>query len=561
MPRRRVSKSAWVDKGDFYEKADQTELLVEALMLEGERARGDLTAFYEFVIKNELTKESLVPSPHQILMFSFMLHHNWCVIRIPVLCAKTFSMTAAAMWFVGRDVTQRWVILSKTQKQARKPLSMMSDYIEDFDLGAQLRVTFPTLEPSTRSKDSWNMNEITVERPAGIRDSTLIAAGVDTKIEGSRISGILCDDLIDAENSGTPDQRKSLLSNFQSRFTSRMDVKSSRVVVTNTPWHKDDLSYSLENKLGWPTVTMDIYGNIRFSNVEASWLKTVIGFYIRESAKRGRGWYRLVAHDPDPQEETPLWPDKYSPKDIHELRYGMHGKGGYLPYEFARLFLCQPMDDSMLRCQKSWVEKCKLLGMGMTLTSNYVGVNKTITGIDLAVGKKRKFHDETTFFTIEELPNGTKVVLDIESGRYTGPEIRDKTIAKAKAYGSVIYVETNGAQKYIQDFTKEKNKDIKVRSHSTQKNNKGDVDYGVESGFGEIKDEGWIIPCDSEGICHPQVQLWIDEMVYYQPPPAHPGDRLMAWWIAREGARRSRSSDDPTPSTGKRLEMSNTGGF
>jgi hypothetical protein len=37
----------------------------------------------------------------------------------------------------------------------------------------------------------------------------------------------------------------------------------------------------------------------------------------------------------------------------------------------------------------------------------------------------------------------------------------------------------------------------------------------------------------------PQIQEWIDEMLYYQPS-AHTGDRLMACWMAREAARQVR---------------------
>lgn len=558
---RRAVKPKWLYTDDSIEQVDPTEAAVGALMHDGEIARNDLSKFYSFVIKHELTKELLTPAPHQELMFNFMLHHYWCVIRIPVGCAKTFSMTAAAKWFIGKDITQRWAILSKTQKQAQKPLSMVSDYIEDDNLNARLILVFPWLKKSLRAKDKWTMNEITIDRPPGIRDSTLMAAGLETKVSGARLSGMLCDDLVDDENSFTPDQRDLTCSRFEGRFLSRMDPKKSRVIVTNTPWHKDDLTYYLEKKAGWPTITMDIYGNIRVTNVDASWLRTALDLYIRRSEKREKGWYRLIAHDPDPKEETPLWPDRYSLREINEIRYGTDGTGGYLPHEFARLFLCQPMDESAVRCHKDWTEKCKYLGLGMTLASSYNGVNKTITGIDLAVGKKRKFHDETTYFTFEILPDNTKVVLDIESGQYKGPTIREKAISKAKAYNSVLYVENNGAQQYILDFIEEKDKGIVVKSHSTQGSNKRDIDFGVESTFGEIKSEGWIIPCDRYGVCHPEVQKWIDEMVGYQPPPAHPGDRLMACWIAREGARKSYVYNDPKPKRGKSLVMSKTGGY
>jgi hypothetical protein len=258
---------------------------------------------------------------------------------------------------------------------------------------------------------------------------------------------------------------------------------------------------------------------------------------------------------------VPLWPERFSRDKIDRIRYGKKGESGYLPQQFSRLFLCNPFPDSANRCQRSWVEACKRKGIGMTLVDQYDGTNPTFTGLDPGIGKG-KHNDKTVFFTYEVFEDGTKRILDIEGGRFSGPVIVKKTVEKHKRYKSMIAVETNQAQMYLKQFAEEARADIPIKKHDTLKN-KHSITFGVESIFTEIQRGAWIIPCDKNGRCHPQVQAWIDECLYYQPPPTHTGDYLMASWIARETERRNLSRD-PKPSVGKKRHMNqqlSIGGF
>jgi hypothetical protein len=278
---------------------------------------------------------------------------------------------------------------------------------------------------------------------------------------------------------------------------------------------------------------------------------------IRPSQTRVGGaydWYRLTAFDPDPEEIHVLWEEKYPLDKIEEI------KRRTAPHSFARSFLCQPMSESDLRCKKEWIEKCKLRGIGKTLVHEYNGSNKTYTGVDLAIGKG-KHHDKTTFFTFEKQHDGSRLLLDIESGRYDGPTIIKMLIDKVDRYRSSVWVETNGAQKYLAQFAQAERKDISINSHTTSGSNKHDVDFGVESMFVEFKNGAWIIPCDNSGRCSRDVQAFLDDCLFYLPPPAHTGDRLMAAWIGREGARK-RGGSRNKPGVGKSRQITHaTGGF
>jgi hypothetical protein len=59
----------------------------------------------------------------------------------------------------------------------------------------------------------------------------------------------------------------------------------------------------------------------------------------------------------------------------------------------------------------------------------------------------------------------------------------------------------------------------------------------VESLAVELANAKWIIPSDEDGTVHPEIDAWINEMLYYNPQ-GHTGDRLMAAWIAREYSRK-----------------------
>lgn len=528
-------------------------LAERALLRKGEAARASLTDFYRLVVRHEYTKERLEPAPHQQVMFSFIEHHKRSVHRIPIGHGKTFSMAAAALWFTGNDVTQRGAFLSKIQRQAQRPLAMASDYITEPTLNKHLILAFPWLRKSPKANDPWTSTAITVERPPGIRDPSIVAAGLDNAIGGARLSWIVADDTLDVDNTSTPEAREKARVNLEGRILSRLDPKLGRCVFTNTPWDRHDLTFYLQEESHWPTLQMDVYGNIRFWNADAVWMHHALEHFLRPGKEKGT--YRLIAHDPDPDEKTPLWPERMPMEEIERERKEK------MPHEFARIYLCEPFDASAARCQRAWVERCKLRGMGHRLVTSYNGPNPVYTGVDLGIGAKDD-NDKTVFFTFELEPDGSRRILSIKSGHWDGPKIVDMIDDHHKSFGSVIIVESNAAQDYIRHFAKKRSKNIIVKAHTTTRANKLSEDFGVESIFTELRDESWIIPCDMNGDCHPEVQEWIDDMIYYMPHK-HTGDHLMACWIGRERARRH-GHNDPKPTAGKAsrwTQASRSGGF
>lgn len=501
------------------------ELALAGLVNQADISKRDVRAFFDFVMRQEHTGAEVACAPHQRVLFSFVEAHPMCVVRMPVGTSKTTSMAALTLHFLGRDLTSRGALVSATQGQAMKPLSMVRDYIES---SQPLRMVFPKLRRSPRKTDSWTITEITVDRPPGIRDPSLVAVGIDGAIAGARLSWVVVDDILDRENTSTPAGLDKVHEWFGSSVLSRVDPEGGRIVVCNTPWSPHDLTYRLE-EAGWPTLTMDVLGNITIGNAP-EWDTDEIA----PSARPGEV-YRLAAHreplSPKGEvvdESVPLWPARYSWDRIEKLKLDN------LPIHFNQLYLCVCRDDKSARCKVEWIDGCKANGRGLSLVHEASGLNPTFTGLDLAVGRGAE-HDSTAFFTFEQLPDGKRRVLDVEFGQWDGPTIVQKTLDKHARYKSVVRVENNAAQQYILQFARMMNVALPIRGHATGRN-KVHPEFGVESLFIELRNGAWVLPSDASGRTHASLGQFINECLYYQPG-AHTGDVLMAAWLAREQAR------------------------
>lgn len=507
--------------------AKRAEIITRALLRKAAAARANVERFFSFVMREEFgERRRLQALAHQRIVLDFVMSHDRCVIRMPPGFSKTFLMASLTLWLLGNDHTARGAVISSTQEQASKPVSMVRDYIEHaHDEFPELGLTFPKLQRSSNKHDAWTQTKIVVDRPPAIRDPSLVAVGYGGALPGSRLSWIVVDDILDDENTRTPDGRKKVKRWFDTTVLSRRDVKGAKIVVTNTPWHHEDLTYALE-AAGWPTLSLDCDGEITISNAP-DWDTEEIRPSIMPGEK-----YRLIAHDPDPRETIPLWPEHFTRDVLDSIREAM------AEFEYNQLYRMLPRSDEDAACKRSWIEKCKAAAREagvFDLVTEYHGSNPTFTGVDLAIGGGEE-HGFTALFTFEILPDKRRRILDIEIDRMRGPEIVRKIAEKTTAYNSIARVENNAAQDFILQFTLDMDITVPVRAHTTGRN-KVHPEHGVISLFIEIEHGAWLIPNDPAGRMPDAVEKWVADCVYYRPPPNHTGDVLMASWFAREEAR------------------------
>jgi hypothetical protein len=532
--------------------AEEVKLNLEAAEMvigDAAEAREDLVKFFNLVMRKEhgaraapgeglegaegevsvaASGEPVVAAAHQRVVFRFVQEHPLCVVRMPPDTSKTYCMATTGLWYLGRDPTDRGAFVSATQGQAMKPLGMIRDYIES---SGELRLVFPNLRRSVRKQDSWMMTEITVERPPGIRDPSAVAIGINGALDGSRIGWAVVDDILNSENTSTLAGLKKVYEWFDSTVLMRLDKRRGRCVVTNTPWGIDDLTYKLQSS-GWPTLEMDMYGNVFIYNAphfDTAELRPSDN-NLPTSDNESDLAHRLTSHDipnRDAMDEVPLWPERIGTADIAKL------KETHLPHRFAQFFLMRVRNEEAARCQQEWVDKCTVRNTGFV--DKYTGLNPVVCGVDLGVGLKRS-DSSTVFFVVElDLFSGKRRVLYVDSGHWPVDKIKQRFIDIHVAYHPIFRVENNAAQQWMVDLVRGAGMAIPVRAHRTGRE-KADPTLGLESVFLELRNGYWELPADVRGRFPPALTRAVQGALYYAPEQ-HTADELMAWWFAREQAR------------------------
>jgi hypothetical protein len=380
------------------------------------------------------------------------------------------------------------VIVSNPDGQAQKVCMTIGKYI-DSGVGGPAEATHRVFPGLRRDKTlPWTQHVINVKRTTHAKDPSVQSLGIHGNILGARIDLLILDDLIDYENTLMQTGRDDLYNWFMSTLEGRL-TRDARVWCVGTAWNRDDIMHRFARSPAWNAK--------RFPVVDAN--------------------------------DKPTWPEKWPEDRIEEKRQILG------PLEYSRQLLCIARSDEDSRFKKEWIDACIKRGEGkeLILALHEVPAGyQTFTGVDLGVSVKQG-SDLTVLFTIAVHPNGDRQVLDIQCGRWSGPDIVARIVATHNRYHSIVIVENNAAQQFIVDFTK-KTSAVPVFPYTTTGKVYRSYEFGMESMAVEMANNKWIIP-SKNGVLHPELDTWRTELQYYDPR-THPGDRLMASWFAREGA-------------------------
>ena len=449
-----------------------------------EVARRDVNEFIELVAKDEDTGERVVQAPVHVAMQREAQAHDRVVIWSHIEAGKTTQMAVLRpLWRLGNDPSLRIAIVSKTTAQSQKAVGSIQSLIEKSDAVHEI---FPNLSPGSK----WTSSAFKVKRDVESRDFSVQALGIMSAVLGARLDDVTLDDVLDRDNTLTPAARADVSGWYRANIAGRM-TRRGRVVAIGTPWHPEDLYHGFE-------------------------------------ASGGR-WRCFRYPVIDPETGALLWPERWSHERIKERAAELG------PLEAARQLYCLARDDGESRFKREWIDRCLARGNGRSmphrlghLPDGYV----TYTGVDLGASDK-KSSDLTVLFTICVHPNGDREVMCVESGQWTAPDIVSKIEDTHERFQSIVLVESNAAQGFIQQFASQRSS-MPVLPFTTGKN-KNHPELGIEGIGIELFNGKWIIP-NQAGQCSPEVDAWIAEMLYYSPDK-HTGDRLMASWFAREGSR------------------------
>lgn len=450
-------------------------------------ARGNPAAFNALVLRDERNGGPIKLAPMHEGWHELISRHDRVIVLSHVEAGKSQQISIGrTLYELGRDHNLRVAIVSNTHTQAEKIVRTIARYVER---SAELRAV-TGLVPG----EPWQQSALHVRRGVLSKDPSVQACGVHGNILGSRIDLLILDDVLDYENCRTAKARQDVADWYLSSLAGRLTDRS-RVVVVGTAFHPDDLLHRLARQPGWAAVR-----------------------------------YPVI----DDETGLPRWPERWPLERIAKTRADMG------PLEFARQMLCRARDDSESRFRMEWIERCKANGAGRRMAAGLEVVPagyRTVTGVDLAV-QQHSGADLTCLFTIIVAPSHmgeTREVLSIESGRWSGPEIVARIIDAHRRYKSLVVVENNGAQEFLLQFARAQSA-VPIRAYTTGRS-KAHPEFGIEKIATEMAAGKWIIPND-DGRCHPEVDAWISEMLYYDPR-AHTGDRVMASFFCVEGIRMS----------------------
>ncbi len=449
-------------------------------------ARKSVNHFCEFVLKDEETGKGIKQAAIHETWQKLCDEQDFLLIWAHIESGKTQQLAIArTLWDLGNDPALRFLIISNTHTQAIKLGRLIRQYIEQ---SKELQEVFPNLKPGT----PWGDAAFSVQRTTFAKDPSVQLTGIHGSVLGSRVDRILLDDVLDYENCKTQTSRDDVISWYKSTPAGRL-VGGGKTRCIGTAFHPQDLLHHFAKTPGWLALR-----------------------------------YPVI----DPETREPRWKERWSKERILAKRLSLGS------VEFTRQMLCEARDDETAKFKREWVERCLKNGEGKQ--PNSVGLKivprgySIYTGVDLAVQQKDSA-DLTVLFTIAVDPMGTRHVLACESGRWAGPEIVSRIIDVHHRYQSIVIVENNAAQDFILQFTRHRSA-VPLKAFTTGRQ-KAHPEFGIEGIATEMENGKWSIP-NQDGVCNPEIQHWIDEMLYYDPK-GHTGDRLLDSWFAREGIVKS----------------------
>lgn len=475
----------------------------------------------------------------EVLGFENAEHHKeWCDIlsnkknRRIVLAAprghtKTtkFSVNYPA-WEIANDPNVRILLVSAADIQSQSFLREIKGRIErdqDYvDYAGQLKPQIP---------EKWTDKEIILNRSRkDIKDPTISTVSVEGTILSKRADIIICDDILNFENTRTPEQRQKIKEWFNLVLMPVLEP-TGRLIVVGTIWQLQDLMMDLiaDPTFDYRKKYRAIISEPTHKEMWDQWCSIYIDETLPDRKEKAQAF--LEANRERMHEGIKvLWPQKFTYETLYMIRYSD-------PYAFARAYQNDPASRPNQSIKNEWIAEALRKGAGLRLQdaprTEYTDL--TTEGMDLAISQKDTADDscKLTLDMIRYDWNGIKagsfIIRQIKRGKFTPKENRDMVVTDyyiIKPDG--IRVETVQYQEAFKRDLEDNN--IPVRGHRTG-SEKHDSAVGVNSLAILLEQGKLVLPSDPQDPrTRDLVGLLCAEMRAY--PEDHTGDSLMALWLA-----------------------------
>lgn len=468
-------------------------------------AREDINVFASLVLRDERSGKRVEQAPVHRAMHGFLdakgldgtRLHQKAVVWGHTEAGKTQSIVIARVLFMlGHDPTLRIVVASKVATRAAYIVASIAAYIENSD---DLHAVFPGL----RKGALWRLDAIRVQGAGYATDPSVRAMGVGTTTLGSRIDVFVGDDIIDMESTRTPHLRQQTIDWYFGVIEGRLTADALVYVIGNA-WHPEDLMHRLAATDGWASRRFPVM---------------------------------------DERTGALSWPARWSRSRIDKKRRGMP------PSEFARAYLCKARADEDARFSRRDIERAMERGRGLIIgqgrdqwrpgIADHVRRScRFYTGVDLAVSQRKK-SDRTALVTIAVWPDNTREVVDVQTGRWSAADILRRIVAVTRAWNSIACIETVAAQMWMRQFADLAG--VRTLAYSTG-TSQPSLDFQAEQLAAEFAQGRWVIPMGPGGELDPEVNAWVNALLYYVPA-RHTPDVMAASLFAMHAAGSADTAD------------------
>ena len=421
---------------------------------------------------------------------------------------------------IVRDCNIRILIVSNTLEQAQLFLREIKGRIER---DQRYREYAGDLVP--RYPEKWTEREIIINRTnLDLKDATISIVGMGGSILTRRADIIICDDILNQENTRTPEQRTKVKSWFYEVLLPVLEP-GGRLIFVGTVWHKNDLLSELleDPSFDFRKKYKSIISDSERKDLWDKWAE-LMNVDKKEAEKfleqNKEEMYRGV---------KVLWEERLPYHLLYLLR-----KENYVA--FQKMYQNEVVTNEFSKFREEWIERAKEMGKNYRLVKRLppdLEISVITQGVDLAVSQKEDA-DDTVILTLGKLHDGRLIVLNIERGKFTPAETRALIKEQYQAFKPIqIRVENVAYQEAMRRDLADAN--LPVRGHRTGKD-KYDEILGIESIAVLMENERLILPYDkSDPRTISLIDELCDEMRRY--PMGHTGDSLMALWFAWSAMR------------------------
>ena len=445
----------------------------------------------------------LKPEPFHVEWQDECTKHNRLVLFAPVEHGKSTQLSVIRpLWELGKNPDARIAIISQTASRAERWLSVIKTNIL---YNSRLREVFPELKPETLQgwAGAWYQHAIRVQRTTRASltegDFSLLALGLQGRLLGARLDGVILDDVLGPENTMTGTMRQKVWDWIFGVLVGRI-VEGGFIWAVNTAWHENDAYHRIERELG------DVYRVVRYKAGVAPC----------------------------------LWPGRWSLERLKERRHELG------EVEYNRQMLNIALGEAteffhiprVRECQDRWDSADRRLWdrVGPEDAKRFRWIT---CGMDFG-GSDTPGSAETAFF-VQGLrkDSGLKQPLHMRKGLWIGAQLLEQVVDVFKTYSvREFLVETNAMQLHLASMaknprilaalglTRQEIRGFRVFGQYTTKYNRDDKTWGIRAMATEFDGLEWLVPRDI-----PIVEEWIDAMRAFTPWD-HPPDILVASWLA-----------------------------